>query len=89
MKTQSIDTNETVERVLISLVKKKSPAQKFSQTRSLSQTTMQLSKRAIRRANKDLSEAEVDFLFIKYHYGKDFAERVEKYKNGNLIRNLE
>jgi hypothetical protein len=38
-----------------------------------------LSKRAIARANKDLSEEQVNLLFIEYHYGKDLAGRVEKY----------
>ena len=81
MKTQSIDTHPKTERILISLFKRESAAKKFSQIRSLSQTTIQLSKRAIARANKTFDENKVNLLFIRYHYGKDLAERVRKYLN--------
>ena len=54
MKTQSIDTNPETERVLISLIRKVSLSKKLSQTLSFSHTTIQLSKRAIARANKNL-----------------------------------
>ena len=79
MKTQSKDTHPKTEKVLISLLKKKSAAQKFSQIRSLSQTIIQLSKRAISRTNKTLDDTNINLLFIEYHYGKDLAERIRKY----------
>ncbi len=79
MKTQSFDTNITAEKVLISLLQKATPAQKFSQICSLSQTIMQLSKRAIARSNSDLSETQVNLLFVTHHYGKDLASNLEKY----------
>lgn len=40
---------------------------------------MQLSRRAIARANKNLSEEQIDLLFVEYHYGKDLASRLKKY----------
>jgi hypothetical protein len=79
MKTQSIDTHPKTERMLISLLKQKSTAKKFSQIRSLSQMSIQLSRRAISRANKTFDENQINLLFINYHYGKDLAERVRKY----------
>jgi hypothetical protein len=79
MKTQSIDTHPKTERMLISLLKQKSTAKKFSQIRSLSQMSIQLSRRAISRANKTFDENQINLLFINYHYGKDLAERVGKY----------
>ena len=79
MKTQSIDTHPETERVLISLIRKVSFSKKLSQILSLSQTTIQLSKRAIARANKNLDIDQIKLLFIDYHYGKDLAERVKKY----------
>ena len=79
MKTQSIDTYTETERVLISLIRKESLSKKLSQILSLSQTTIQLSKRAITRANKNLDVYQIKLLFINYHYGKDLAERVKKY----------
>ena len=79
MKTQSIDTNPETERVLISLIRKVSLSKKLSQTLSLSHTTIQLSKRAIARANKNLDIDQIKLLFINYHYGEDLAEQVKKY----------
>jgi len=81
MKTQSIDTHPKTERMLISLLKQESTAKKFSSIRSLSQMSIQLSRRAISRANKTLDENRINLLFINYHYGKDLAERVRKYLN--------
>jgi hypothetical protein len=79
MKTQSIDTYPETEKVLISLIRKESISKKLSQILSLSQTTIQLSKRAITRANKNLNVDQINLLFINYHYGKDIAEQVKKY----------
>ena len=46
---------------------------------------MQLSRRAIARANPDLSEKQIDLLFVAYHYGDNLALNLEKYldKNSN------
>jgi hypothetical protein len=79
MKTQSADTHPDVEKVLVSLFRKASTAQKLSQVRAMSQTTIQLSRRAIARANKHLNERQINLLFIRHHYGKDLAENVKKY----------
>ena len=79
MKTQSIDTQLEAEKVLISLHQKASAAKKFSQIRSLSQIIIQLSRRAIARTNKDLSERQIDILFVSNHYGKEIATNLKKY----------
>lgn len=79
MRTQSIDTHPKVEKVLISLIRQTTPAKKLSQVRSLSQTMIQLSKRAIARANKNIDEQEVNLIFVAYHYGNDLSERLRKY----------
>lgn len=81
MKTQSVDTNEKTEKVLISIIRKKSPSQKLSQVFSLSQMAIQLSKRAIRRANPNLDDNEIKLLFIELHYGKDLANKVRRHFN--------
>lgn len=83
MKTQSRDTNIKAEKKLISLLKKKSPTEKFSRVCSMSKTTINLSKRAIKRANKSLNEEQIDLLFIEYNYGKDLAEKVREYLKKN------
>ena len=81
MRTQSIDTHPKIEKVLISLIKQKSTAYKINQIVSLSQTTIELSKRAILRNNNELNENQINLLFINFHYGKDIAKRVEEYLN--------
>ena len=79
MKPQSIDTNLKTEKVLISLLRKASSAEKISRVRSLSQTVFQLSRRAIARRNKNLNEEQINILFVAHNYGKDLAERLRKY----------
>jgi len=74
-----LDTNAETEKILISLLQKESRTEKFSQIRSLSEITIKLSKRAIKRANKNLNEKQINLLFIEYNYGKDLAEKVQKY----------
>jgi hypothetical protein len=81
MKTQSIDTGVDAEKVQIALIRGKSISEKFSQILFMSQTAIQLSKHAIKRANKDLDATQIDLLFIEYHYGKELSERVENFLN--------
>jgi hypothetical protein len=54
MITQSTDTNPEVERVLISLLRKFSTEEKLNRTLRFSSLIINLSKRAIARANPDL-----------------------------------
>ncbi len=79
MKTKSTDTHINAESVLISLLREQNTAKKFSIIRSLSQSTIQLSKRAIARANKGINEEQVNLIFIDLHYGKDLAQKYQKY----------
>ena len=79
MITQSPDTAPQAEKVQIELIRKSSVSKRISRVRSLSQTVMYLSRRAIQRANPSLSEREVDLAFVEHHYGKDLAERLRLY----------
>ncbi len=79
MRTQSADTNAKTEAVLISMLRQAKPCQKFGQVRSLSQTMLSLSRRAISRKNGHLSDAELRVLFIRYQYGDELADRFEEY----------
>jgi len=65
----------TIEKIQISMIRKESFAKKIYQLCSLSQSTRQLSRRAIKRANPTLNERESELLFIKYIYGSDLAIR--------------
>ena len=79
MISQSPDTTPHAEKVQIELIRNSSVAARISTVRSLSHTTMYLSRRAIQRANPFLSEREVDLAFVELNYGKDFAERLRLY----------
>ena len=79
MKAQSPDTHPESEAFLVSLLRKKSTAEKFALVCSLSQSTIKLSKRAIARANKNFNEDDVNIKFVELHYGKDLALRFQKY----------
>jgi len=83
METQSRDTNIKTEKKLISLLQKEKRTEKFSKVCSLSETAINLSKRAIKRANKSLNEKQINMLFIEYNYSKDLADKVKKYLNSN------
>ncbi len=76
MRTQSRDTHPEVERVQIELLRKAGVARRFSLARSLSQTVIQLSRRAIRESHPDASEEELALIFVELNYGKELAERL-------------
>ena len=79
MITQSSDTDPQAERVQIELLRAASVSERISLVRSLSQTVMTLSRRAIQRVNLSMSERELDLAFVAYHYGEDLAERLRQY----------
>ena len=79
MISQSPDTAPQAEKVQIELIRKSSVSRRVSTVRSLSQTTMYLSRRAIQRANSFLTEREVDLAFVAIHYGQKLAECLRLY----------
>ena len=79
MISQSPDTAPQVEKVQIELIRKASISRRISKARSLSQTAIYLSRRAIQRANPFLSEREADLAFVANHYGQNLAERLRVY----------
>lgn len=76
---QSIDTHIDAENVQISLIRKATIAKRISHTRSFSQSIIQLSRKAIMRANPKLNERELTVLIIAYHYGTELANRLREY----------
>ncbi len=76
---QSPDTAPQAEKVQIELIRESSVSRRVSRVRSLSRTTMYLSRRAVQRANPLLSERDVDLAFVTNHYGKNLAERLRLY----------
>ena len=76
---QSIDTHPGAENIQISLIRKATIAKRISGTRSFSQSIIQLSRKAIMRANPKLNERELILTFIAYHYGSELANRLREY----------
>ena len=85
MISQSSDTAPEAEKVQIELIRESSVSKRIATVRSLSQTTMYLSRRAIQRTNPSLSEREVDLAFVAYHYGADLAERLGSYMESKRL----
>ncbi len=91
MITQSFDTHPEAERVQIALIRKAGIARRIGIARSLSETAIKLSRRAISRANPQLSEQELNLVIVAHNYGRDIADRLGNYilreKNcGSVIR---
>ena len=85
MRTQSVDTHPEAERVQIGLIRQATVARRFALTRSLSQTTMQLAWRALRRSRPSADEDELRVAFLALHYGHDLAERFRQYLERRLL----
>ena len=75
------DTSPDAEKVQIELLRKSTVAERFAKVRALTARTVGLSKRALARANPDLSPEDLKLRFVELHYGKELAERVRKYVN--------
>lgn len=73
------DTSPQAEKVQIELLRKSTVAERFAKVRALTARTVRLSKRAIARANPDLSPEELKLKFIELHYGNGLGERVRHY----------
>ena len=65
--------------VQIELLRRATPGRRFALARSLSSSTMQLARDAIRRRHPTWSDREVMLEFARVHYGADLAERVRGY----------
>jgi hypothetical protein len=62
--------------VQLELFRRATPGRRFALARSLSASTMELSRAAIRRRHPDWSEQDVLLEFARVHYGQDLADRV-------------
>ena len=80
MRRQSPDTDVKMEAAWIALLRRARPWQKFAQVRSLSQTTLSLSRRAIAHQHGDLTETQLRGLFVYYQYGQELSDRFQQYQ---------
>jgi len=74
------DTDPRAERVQIELARRATAAEKMAQVRALSDLVARLSRRAIARANPELSPAEVELKWVELQYGKPLAAALREYK---------
>lgn len=72
---QSADTGPKAEEMLLSLIRRAPVSNRLSHMRSLSQTVLMLSRRALSRANAPRSERDRAALFVRYFYGDPLAEK--------------
>lgn len=78
MRTQSPDTSPEAERVQIEQLRQATPARRFSLARSLTRSTIAMSRRGLARVNPRLSEDELAVKFVELHYGADLAGRIRE-----------
>ncbi|MBN1518133.1 hypothetical protein JXA32_16345 [Candidatus Sumerlaeota bacterium] len=76
---QISDTHPAAEELQISLIRNASMASRMSRIRSISASVIQLSRRAITRANPGLNQKELRLNFISYYYGDQLADQLRKY----------
>ncbi|WP_456426155.1 hypothetical protein [Rhodocaloribacter sp.] len=70
------DTHPEAERVQIELFRRAGPEKRLALALSLSASTVEMARNAIRRRHPTLSEEEVKLKFVEVHYGKELADRV-------------
>ncbi len=73
------DTSKEAAEFQIALLQSKTTSHRLGLALTLSESTIALSKRAIRRANPDISEYELRCRFVELHYGKELADSYRKY----------
>ena len=72
------DTHPDADSVQTELLKKATPAQRIALMCSLSRTVIELSRRALSRANPGMNQPELDLLFVELHYGAGLACRLHR-----------
>jgi len=77
MRAQSEDTDLKAESMQVELLRSATVARRTAIAFSLSETMIELARRAIRRANPHFSEREVLLRFVALHYHPELAERLD------------
>ncbi|HUT11926.1 MAG TPA: hypothetical protein VMY42_15605 [Thermoguttaceae bacterium] len=67
------DTHPEAEKVQIELIRQMSVGRRMAIMQSMTAMAIKLSRRAIARANPELSPREVDLKWVELHYGKELA----------------
>lgn len=75
------DTALDAEQMQLRLLRDKSPAERLGLALRLSSEVIRASKRAIERAQPDLTKREIGYRFIELHYGRELAEATRRYED--------
>jgi hypothetical protein len=86
VRTQSVDTNPEVERVQIEHLRNLAVHERLKLGDKWSKAVMQMTWAALRRANPDVAENELDLIFVETLYGKTLAGRLRAYLQGRAGR---
>jgi len=73
-----MDTIPEAERVQIELIRKSSPAKRFTIMEAWSQFLIEANKQGIRKNRPDLSEEEVGLIFVANNYGRALADQLRE-----------
>ena len=73
------DTSSKIEEIQVNLIRKSSVSKRISIVQALTETTVQLSKKAILRANPQLNNQEINILFCSFTYGENLANKIKEY----------
>jgi len=76
MSSQSNDTHPDAEKAQLDLLRQASVSQRLTLAFFLSQTVIDLAKRAIRRRYPHDGEQEILLRFVSVHYGAELASRL-------------
>jgi len=79
MVPQSSDTDIRAEQVLISLIRQSTIPKRLARMRSMSQSVIELSRRAIQRANTEVSQTELAELLVRHFYGESLARDFRRF----------
>ena len=71
------ESHRETDLVQIEMLRKMGGARRLALMASLSSTVIRMSKRAIRRANPGMSDAELAIEFVRLVYGQELATRME------------
>jgi len=73
-----MDTSPEAERVQIELIRKASPAKRFTIMEAWSQFLIEANKQGIRKNRPDLSEEDVGLIFVANNYGRALADQLRE-----------
>lgn len=73
------DTDANSDKIQTELIRQATVSKRIQIMGSLSANVRNLSYRAIRRANPDISEQAADIAFVDLHYGHDLAKSLQHY----------